>query len=92
MLREFLDEILDFIGSETLSDMEFDDLGGDDSTLPETYTLDVYTALKGVVEDREGVSGQGRKLKAYFQARGLDIDPGLVPTPNSNILIGKALC
>lgn len=92
MLRDFLDDILDFIGSESLSDVEFDGIEDIEPAIVEDYSLATYEALKGVIEAREGVSGQGRKLRAYFQARGLDLDPGLVPTPNSNILIGKALC
>jgi hypothetical protein len=84
-MREFLDEILEFIGSETLTDEEFDDI----DLSVEEYSFEVYVALRTVLEGRENVSTQVRKLKAYFQARDVDLESdSVIPTANSNILIG----
>ena len=89
MLREFLDDILDFIGSESLTDEEFETV---DSELPEEYAKDTYLSLKTVLESREGISGQAKKLKLYFIAKGVDLsDAGAAKTPKSNIFIGSKL-
>ncbi len=90
-MREFLDSILDFIGSESLSDDEFDALTISD---PEgQYTLEVYEALRAVIEARENVSDQVERLQHEFAAKGTDVtaSDSDVPTPQSNILIGEAL-
>lgn len=88
-MRDFLDAILDFIGSESLTDEEFESLSED---LEQDYTKEVYLALKGVLEARESVSGQPKKLKLYFVAKGVDIsDAGAAVTPKSNIFIGSKL-
>lgn len=91
MLRTFVDGIFSFIGSESLTDEEYSGLEAVEPPLTEEYTKPLYDALKEVLQAREGVSGQGRKLKSYFQAKGVDLHGSLVPTPNSNILIGKPL-
>lgn len=88
MLRDFLDEILEFIGSESLTDEEFEALP---EGLSEEYTRDVYLALKGVLENREGVSGQARKLKSFFIAKGVDLSGTPAQQAVSNILIGGKL-
>lgn len=88
-MRDFLDAILDFIGSESLTDAEFATI--DPALLPD-YTKEVYEALKLVLEGRDSVSGQGKKLKLYFIAKGVDLT-GASPThrPASNILFGGVL-
>lgn len=83
-MRDFLDAIFDFIGSESLTDEEFDSL----SVTVEEYTKEVYEALKGILEAREGVSGQGKRLKLYFVAKGVDLIGVPSITPNSNIFLG----
>lgn len=89
MLREFLDDILDFIGSESMTDEEYDSLP---AGLSEEYTKETYLALKGVLETRDSVSGQPKKLKLYFIAKGVDLsDAGAAKTPKSNIFIGSKL-
>lgn len=88
MLRDFLDGILDFIESESLTDEEFNSV---DSELAEEYTKEVYLALKTVLENREGVSGQAKRLKLYFIAKGVDLSDSPAKTPKSNIFIGSKL-
>lgn len=87
-MRDFLDAILDFIGSESLTDEEFESI---DEELEADYTKEVYLALKGVLEARESVSGQPKKLKLYFVAKGIDVSDTSSVTPKSNIFIGSKL-
>lgn len=84
-MRDFLDAILAFIESESLTDDEFETI-----TLEEqTYTKETYEALKAVLQSREEVSGQGKKLKLYFIARGVDLsEAGAVKPAASQIFIG----
>jgi len=88
-MRDFLDYILAFIDSESLTDLEFDGM-----ELPDApgYTAEIYEALKLLLESREGVSGQVRRLKLYFIAKGVDLssNPGTT-TPKSQIYIGDGL-
>lgn len=88
MLRDFLDSILSFIDSESLTDQEFDSLP---ESLTEEYTRETYFALKGVLENREGVSGQAKKLESYFIAKGVDLSGSSARTPISQIFIGSKL-
>jgi hypothetical protein len=87
-MRDFLNAILTFIGSESLTDPEFDSI----ETETPNYSKVTYLALKSIVDARESVSGQGKRLKLYFIARGVDVsETGSVPPARSNILIGVAL-
>lgn len=86
MLRDFLDNILAFIDSESLTDDEFDAV---ENVALEDYSLVTYNALKGLLEDRESVSTQVEKLTYFFKAKGLDVDDSA--TALSNIFIGGAL-
>lgn len=87
-MRDFLDAILAFINSESLTDEEFEGIDLD----AQAYNKETYLALRSVLEARENVSDQVKRLKLYFIARGVDVSstPG-VPTPNSNIFLGSAL-
>lgn len=86
-MRDFFDAILTFIDSESLTDGEFNSLP---SGLTEEYNVANYNALKDILQERESVSGQLKKLNAYFVSKGVDT---LAPayTPNSQIFIGSPL-
>lgn len=86
-MRTFLDGILSSIGSESLTDVEYE---GIPEGLTQDYTIGVYEALKTVVQDREGLSGQLKRLKAFFESKGLSIDAA-ARTASSQIFIGRAL-
>jgi len=88
-MRDFLNAILAFIGSESLTDEEFDAIEGTFVV----YSKATYDCLKAIIEAREAVSGQSKKLKLYFIARGVDVSDGSTTThkPRSNILIGMPL-
>jgi hypothetical protein len=85
-LRGFLNYILEFIGSTSLTNDEFDSL-----TLvnPEfEYNLETYNALLSVLDSREDLSDARDRLKSMFEATGLVIDEP-APTENeSDILFG----
>lgn len=86
-MRVFLNAILAFIGSESLTDDEYETLS---SLTEEEYTVETYTGLKGVLETRESVSGQLKRLKAYFISKGVAIDtPARDAT--SQIFLGSPL-
>jgi hypothetical protein len=88
-MREFLDNIFEWIESESLTDEEFETV---DEDLSSEYTKDVYLALRSILESRENVSGQTLKLKKYFESKGVGVSTSSsTPTPNSNILIGGCL-
>lgn len=91
MLRDDLDEILSFIGAETLTDEEFDTAEG----LIETPSNDseVYEALIAILDSRELVSDYTDKLTAYYAAQGIKFGSAAVSDikPKSNIFIGGGL-
>ena len=84
-MREYLDAILSFIGSASLSEEEWEAV-----TLPGSPTdLQVYNALLGVLNARDMVSTQQDRLFFYFKAKGAQ-----VPEPvlnKSNIFVGAVL-
>lgn len=86
-MRAFLNEILAFIESESLTDEEFDGLP---EGLEEEYSKANYDALKAVLEGRESVSTQLKKLKSYFCAKGVELSE-TSRTATSQILVGVAL-
>lgn len=87
-MRTFLNAILAFIGSESLTDEEY-------ATVPEglteEYTTSVYEALKAVLQSREGVTGQLTKLNSYFAAKGVDVTATTASIAASQIFLGAAL-
>lgn len=87
-MREFLDAILGVIGSETLTDDEFSTI----EITETTYTEATYDALKAVLQAREDVSGQVKRLKLYFLARGVEfVKTQPTKVPKSNIFLGSEL-
>ncbi len=87
-MRAFLDAIFEFINAESLTDDEFESIDLD----TQEYSKETYLALRTILEGREEVSNQVKRLKLYFIAKGVDLNttPG-IPTPKSNIYIGDAL-
>ena len=86
-MRTFLDDILAFIGSESLTDEEYAAI----SPMPaQAYSVEVYTALKGTLQGREGVSGQLKRLESYFTSKGVSLT-GPARDAASQIFFGAAL-
>jgi hypothetical protein len=85
-MRSFLDGILAFIGSSSLTDEEFNTVVLTEAVI----SKEAYLTLKGILENREGISGQVEKLKSFFLAKGIDLYDS-PRNPNSNIFIGTPL-
>ncbi len=84
-MREYLDGILSFIGTESLTDEEF-------GTIDLESTEDqiaVYDVLLGVIHSRELVSDMTMRLQNYFLAKGVQVVE--VKVAVSNILVGAVL-
>lgn len=85
-MRDFLNAILNFIGSSSLTDQEFEDI---DPDLDYGYNVETYDALKMLLIERNEPT---EELKYYFMAKGVDVEPTDEPVPaKSNIFIGAAL-
>lgn len=88
MLRDFYNSVLQFIGTESLTDEEFE-LSPPD--LEPTYTKETFEFLKSILTSRESVSDTYRRLYNLYFASGA-IDKSDKPTrPVSNIFIGSPL-
>lgn len=89
MLRDDLDEILSFIGADTLTDDEFDIAEGmiDD---PQNDS-EVYEALLAVLDSRELVSDYADKLRSYYAAQGVKFGAAATEHAKSNVFIGGGL-
>ena len=87
-MRDFLDAILAFINAESLSDVEYDTV----TISTQNYSIATYNQLKTILETREMVSDELRRLANYFKAKGTSVSSTeKAHTPRSNILIGKVL-
>jgi hypothetical protein len=84
-MRDYLNAILEFIGTESLTDEEFDAI---DLESTEDQVA-VYDALAGVLESRELVSSMLLRLQNYFLAQGTEVVPVTVAV--SNIFVGAVL-
>ncbi len=84
-MRDYFDEILQFIGAESLTDGEFEACTLDD-ILDEVAN---YDFLLGVLQARETVSSSGSRLQYYFQAMGVEVETP--STAQSNIFVGGSL-
>lgn len=86
-MRTFLNNILAFIGSSSLTDNEFATI----TITEQNYSLATYNALKAVLESRESVSNQLWKLKSYFKIKGAPVGGEPAVRPTTNIFIGANL-
>lgn len=84
-MRAFLNSILNFIASESLTDLEFSTV---QSTHP-IYDQNTYNDLSNILKGRESVSIFMDRLTKYYQAKGVDVAP--VAVGKSNILVGAVL-
>lgn len=86
-MRDFLDNILMFIGSETLTDEEFELI----ALSQYGYDKPTFDELRLILEMRDGVTDSVVRLRAMFMAKGTDLSDPNVSLPTSNILIGRRL-
>lgn len=88
LVRSFLDSILSFINSESLTDEEFALLP---SGTVQSYNEYVYKYLRSVLQARESISLQLKKLKSFFVAKGVNVSETPVKDPISQIFVGASL-
>lgn len=87
-MRDFLDSVLDRIDGDSLTDDEF---SGINPMPPEAvYSVETYLVLKKILQSRESVSGQLKRLMGVYEGEGVDLT-GPARDPRSQILIGGAL-
>lgn len=86
-MRVFLNGILSFIGSESLTDSEYSTV----NLTEQNYSLATYEALRSVLESREMVSNQLWKLKSYFRIKGTVVSGEKSVRPVSQIFVGADL-
>lgn len=85
-MRAFLNGILTFIGSTSLTDDEFDSIDLESAG----YDQPTFAALSLILESRESVSDMQNRLKLFFQAKGVTVSD-VVPEGKTNIYIGDVL-
>lgn len=84
-MRDWINTVLSFIGTTSLTDDEFESLPIEAAM----YDQDTYDAIVGVLQSRESVSNLLDRLTAYWQARGIEFTPAT--NGRSNILVGAVL-
>jgi hypothetical protein len=86
-MRDFIDAILVFIGTSSMTDGEFESL----SIVSYGYDQETYEAILAMINAyRDGVSTLPDRLKAYFEAKGVEISTPQ-PTAKSHIFVGGDL-
>lgn len=85
-MRDFLNQILAFIGATSLTDEEFATF----TVSTQTYDETLYTEIQTLLIDRNAVSGTRDRLKYMFLARGVSVGDALA-SGKSNILVGGVL-
>ncbi len=87
-MRDWLNAILGFIGTTSLTDQEWNGINASDMTT-QTYNQAAYDQLSKVLLGRENVSDLQQRLIGIFKAKGTDVAPAV--TAQTNILLGMAL-
>jgi len=86
-MREFVNFILNFIGSSSLTTEEFESLD-----IP-SYgnNIDTFDAIKMLLIERDETTETTTRLKYYFEGRGVNVGDPVLETAKSNIFIGSSL-
>lgn len=87
-MRDWLNNILTFIGTTSLTDQEFDSINFL-NLVTNTYNQSAYDELSKVLQNRENVSTMQVRLAGVFSAKGLDVV--VRDTGKSRIFLGAAL-
>ncbi len=85
-MRDFIDEILTFIGTATMTDGEYASVSIDSAS----YDQPTYEAILAMLNTRESISTFVDRLTAYFEAKGVVVVPP-ESTGSSNIFVGGDL-
>jgi hypothetical protein len=81
----YLNAILSFIGSASLTEEEFDSLTVDSLS----SDLEIYAALLSILNARDMVSTQQDRLFWYYKAKGVEVSQP--SQAKSNIFVGATL-
>jgi predicted CopG family antitoxin len=84
-LRAFLNSILFFIGTTSLTDEEFETV----TATVTIYDQVTYDNLANILKDRESVSTYVDRLTFYYRAAGVEVQPSALGT--SNVFLGSVL-
>lgn len=84
-MRDFFNAILALVGSTSLTDVEYTSINQSGITIM-VYNLALYTQLGAILTGRESVSTVTDRLRFFFQAKGINVDP--IVKAKSNILLG----
>jgi hypothetical protein len=84
-VRDFCDEILAFVGAESLTDEEFDSI----ESTSQTLTALLFDELYEILTARESITDTKTRLYQYFLAAGVDLSEP--QSGKSNILLGAGL-
>lgn len=87
-MRDWLNAILGFIGTSSLTDVEYNSINFLNLTT-NVYNQAAYDELSKVIATRDGVSTLQGKLVGFFTAKGLAVSPAV--TGNSKIYLGSVL-
>lgn len=87
-MRDFLNAILAWIGSTSLTDDEYNSIDQTGLTVA-VYNTALYNQVGAVLISREAVSTVTDRLRYFFLAKGVTVDP--ISSAKSNIYIGDAL-
>lgn len=87
-MRSWFNSILSFIGTESLTDGEYQAMNVSDVEV-NVYNQASYDALASVLEAREAISSLQNRLIGLFQAKGFDVEGNDVGT--SQIYLGSVL-
>lgn len=85
-MRDFINAVLAFIGTSSLTDLEFDAL----TIEAAGYDAATYTAILAVVDAREAVSNTRDRLRYVFLAKNVSL-PAETEGRKSNLLVGGVL-
>lgn len=87
ILRTFLNNILAWIGTSSLTDEEYESIELEAAAWDQA----TYDVLSAVLVARDQVSSMQDRLLKTFQSRGVEITGAASPNASTNILIGDAL-
>ena len=84
-MRVFLDNILFFIGTTSLTNLEFDSIVATASILDQA----TYNDLANILKNRDSVSTYVDRLTFYYRSAGVQVQPSVLGT--SNVFMGACL-
>lgn len=85
IMRALLNAILAFIGSESLTDEEYDGMDVEN----DSNDRDIYEALLLVLDARESVTDMQSRLRYYYLAKGISFEAAT--SGKSNVFVGSKI-